>query len=87
VNARSAGTARIEPGHLRGHATLVQINQAFRRRRVDFFEELRTSLLVGFGVALGGVERLFLSRKPNLRTRRQTALKQRLIWAIICFAK
>ena len=82
--ASPASTARIEPCHLRGHTAFVQINQTFRRGRIDFFEKLRAPLLVGFRVALGGVERLFLSRRPSLRTRRQTALKQRLICASCC---
>ncbi len=84
MNARATGTARIEPRHLRGHTALVQIDQPFRRGRTDFFEELSAPLLVGFRIALGGVERLFLSRRPSLRTRRQTALKQRLICASCC---
>jgi hypothetical protein len=31
---------------------------------VDFLKELRALLLIGFGVSLGGVERLFFKRTP-----------------------
>src|ERR1019366_2041076 len=56
ADASSAETARIEPRHRRGHTTFVQKNQAFRRDRAYFCNELFASLLVDFGVALGGVE-------------------------------
>jgi hypothetical protein len=63
MNACPTTTARVEFGHLRGHAAFIQINQAFRRNGTDFFKE--SALLIGFGIALGGVERLFLSRRPS----------------------
>ena len=56
VDAPASQTTGIAPCHLRGHTAFVQINQVFRRGRADFFEELATPLLVGFGVALSRVE-------------------------------
>jgi hypothetical protein len=35
------------------------------RGRADFFAELRALLLIGFGVSLGGMKRLFFRRTPN----------------------
>jgi hypothetical protein len=32
---------------------------------VDFLKELRALLLIGFGVSLGGVERLFSNARPS----------------------
>src|SRR5674476_391659 len=83
VNARASKAARTEPRHLWGDTAFVQINQAFRRGRADFFKELRTPLLVGFGVPLRGVERLFFSRSPSFRSRYQT--RPRLSWTCASF--
>ncbi len=52
------------PGHLRRDAAFVEVNQVFRRDRGDLADELFAAFAVGFGVALGGVERLFFNRRP-----------------------
>ncbi len=56
MNARSVPAARIQPGHLRGDTTFVQVNQTFWRGLTDFLKELDAPLSVGFAVALLGVE-------------------------------
>jgi hypothetical protein len=43
----------------------VEENQLFRRDRTDAHDELLALSTVGFGIALGGVERLFLRRTPS----------------------
>ena len=44
----------------------------FRRDRRDFSDKLLALFTVGFGISLGGVERLFLSRSPSFRSNFQT---------------
>ena len=64
MDAQAIEATRIEPRQRSGHPALVQENQAFRSYRADLGEELAAPLLVGFRVALSGVERLFLRRAP-----------------------
>jgi len=62
-DACPARTTPVTPGHLRGHATFVQENQLFRIDPARFFApEAAPDLALG-GVLLGGVERLFFSRR------------------------
>jgi hypothetical protein len=58
----------IALGHLRRDAALIQKDQPFRSDRPQPFYEDFASLTVRFRVALGGVERLFFSRKPSSPT-------------------
>jgi hypothetical protein len=72
VDTASTRSTRIESRHRSGNTTFVQENQAFRLDRANLCDELFAPLLVGFGIALGGVERLFLSRRFSFRSSRQT---------------
>jgi hypothetical protein len=47
----------------------------FRRDRPDAGNKFFALFAVGFGISLGGVERLFLRRKPSFRNRYQTCGK------------
>src|SRR5208337_5464437 len=71
-DAAAAFAARPQSGQRRGHTAFVQENQPLRRDRGDLGEILFAPPEVGFTVALGGVERLFLSRRPSRRSRYQT---------------
>ena len=71
MNAPAAGAAGTQPRHRSGDSAFVQKNQPLRRDRAYPRREFRAPLAVGFAVALAGVERLFLSRKPILRSRCQ----------------
>jgi hypothetical protein len=44
----------------------------FRRDRRDTSDKFLALFAIGFGIALGGVERLFLSRSPSFRSSFQT---------------
>src|ERR1700679_1654271 len=70
VDPNPALSPGVAPGHLRRDTAFVQENQPFRRDRPKPVEEDFTPLAVFFRVSLGGVERLFFSRKPNSRTTR-----------------
>ena len=65
VDARASWTTRIEPRHRSCDTAFIQENQLVERGRADFFAELRALLLIGFGVSLGGMKRLFFRRTPN----------------------
>jgi len=65
VDSATIDTASIEPRHRGCDTALVQENQVFRRDRPDALDELLPPVTVGLGVALGGVERLFLRRTPS----------------------
>jgi hypothetical protein len=72
MDAAASERTSIEPHHRCGYATFVKEYQMFRRDRTDLGKELFAALEVSFCVAFGGVERLFLRRRPNFRTRYQT---------------
>ncbi len=55
----------IALGHLRRNTALIKEDEPFRGDRTQLFYEERAALPVRFGVALRGVERLFLNRKPS----------------------
>src|ERR1700678_1440991 len=63
---------RIEPRHRGSDPALVQENQLLRPDRRDSSEELLTLFTIGFGIALAGLERLFLSRSPSFLSSFQT---------------
>ncbi len=67
-NAPASKRTSVALGHLGGNAALVQINQPFWSDLPNLLYEYLAALPVRFGVALGGVERLFLSRKPSSPT-------------------
>ena len=70
VNAFASLGPRIEPSHLRRNIALIHVDQVLGRDLDELIEELFALLTVGFGVALGGMERLFLSTRPSLPTTR-----------------
>src|ERR1017187_5632537 len=72
MNAPTSERTRIEPRHRSGDTAFVQENKVFWRDCTDAFDKCGASFQVLFAVPLGGMERLFLRRKPNLRTRYQT---------------
>src|SRR5450756_1939144 len=78
ADARPSQTTGIAPCHLGGNTAFIQEYQLLRRDGADRFEELLTPLAVRFRIPLLGVERLFFSRSPSLRTRYQT--RPRLRW-------
>ena len=77
-NAFAALGPRIEPSHLRRNIALIHVDQVLGRDLDELIEELFALLTVGFGVALGGMERLFLSTRPSLPiTRHRWAIETR----------
>ena len=71
MNATATDAACTEPSHGSGDSAFVQKNQPFGWDRGKLRDEFLALLEVGFRVPLAGVERLFFSRKPNLRSRYQ----------------
>jgi len=65
MDAPASRTSRIQPRHRSGDTAFVEEDQLVEWGRMDFFKELRPPLLIGFGVSLGGMERLFFKRTPN----------------------
>ena len=65
MDAPASKTSRIEPRHRSGHTAFIQEDQLVQRGRMDFLKELRPPLLIGFGVSLGCVQRLFFKRTPK----------------------
>lgn len=56
VDPLASPSPRIRASHLRGNATLIEVNQVLGRNLADLPEELFALPTVGFAVALGGVE-------------------------------
>ena len=75
TDAPTSGAARVELRHRGGNTAFVEENQAFRRDRRDTGNKLFALFAIGFGVPLGGVERLFSSHIPRFRNRFQTCGK------------
>ena len=78
MDALAREGARIGPRHRSRNTAFVKEDQMFRHDRPDRGDELFAALEVGYCVALSGVERLFFSRRPSLRTRYPT--RPRLNW-------
>lgn len=74
VDTLAARRTRIQPRHLRRNTALVQVNQVFRQDRADMLDERFTPLPVGFRVTLGGVDRLFLSRRSSFLSTRHNCV-------------
>ena len=68
LNSVAAHGTSVQTGHLGGDAAFVEVDQVFGCDPRDGFKERFAPLPVGFGIALGGVDRLFLSRMPILRS-------------------
>jgi hypothetical protein len=71
MNAPATDTTCTEPSHRSSDSTFIQENQPFGRDRGELRDEFLTLLEVGFGVPFAGMERLFFSRRLNLRSRYQ----------------
>ena len=66
AQASPADGASPQPGHLRGDPTFIQENQVCRIDLLASLQPVRALETAPFGVLLGGVERLFFSRRPRL---------------------
>src|SRR5450631_3765790 len=65
VNAAAAQAATATPRHAHHDPAFVQENQPFWRNGQDVLVELGAPCAVGLAVALDGMERLFLRRRPS----------------------
>src|SRR5437879_11548480 len=63
VQAPAPYSAAPAPRHFRSDSTLIQENQVRRIHLLADLAPVRTSEAIRFGVLLGGVERLFFSRR------------------------
>src|SRR5258705_2151925 len=70
MHTNTARGAGITPRHLSRDTAFIQEDQLLRCGRPELVEEDFAPPAVLFGIALGGVERLFFRRRPNSRTTR-----------------
>ncbi len=70
MHAPATRSACIGKGHLGRHAAFIQVDQLLGRDLVELSDERFAPERVDFGVELGGVDRLFFSRRPNPFTTR-----------------
>ena len=68
VHAPATPGTGVDTRHLCRYAAFVQVNQVFGRDLAEPLDERPAPDLIGFGISLRGVDRLFLSRRPNCFT-------------------
>ena len=75
VDAPTTRSACRGTRHLGRHAAFIQVDQVLGRDFAELSDERFAPEPIGFGVALGGVDRLFFSRRPNPFTTRAICAK------------